>query len=429
MESNRTLTARRKFLGFLLASPILACSGVATRLVEELLEQPLAAQLPRASLPQHEYNLHPGDDVVIRSVKEAITVMDFYAYIHAKFPPESHVRYTGDFYNETIRANIDGFLKYQIRKRFMTGINQIDMSVQFLGKKWESPIYLCPGGGNDGDYPNGHVVLARAAKVTGTLLIRGAPNLDAINVARGEPVWGNLQGPAVFQPGAVKRFADAGCPVFVWTIDNVGGANMPGSVMAQRLHMVDLSKEDDPRCNSCHKVARARIHLSDPMSVIGQIGAYRVDGPRPTWDDIKRVRDMTGKMKLVLKGIVTAEDAALAVQNGIDAIMVSTHGGDEDNGGRGAIESLPEVAKEVDGRIPVLFDSGIRSGVDVFKALALGATAVGVAHAHHWALASFGQEGVETMIAILRRELQATMAQTGSPSIAKIRRDMLATRS
>jgi isopentenyl diphosphate isomerase/L-lactate dehydrogenase-like FMN-dependent dehydrogenase len=135
------------------------------------------------------------------------------------------------------------------------------------------------------------------------------------------------------------------------------------------------------------------------------------------------------KMKLVLKGIVSREDAALAVQHGVDGIIVSTHGGHEDNGGRGAIECLPEVVEEVGGRIPVLFDSGIRSGVDMFKALALGATAVGVGRAHHWGLGAFGQEGVETAVHILRRELQAAMAQTNCPSIKHIKQVALATRS
>jgi 4-hydroxymandelate oxidase len=135
------------------------------------------------------------------------------------------------------------------------------------------------------------------------------------------------------------------------------------------------------------------------------------------------------RMKLVLKGIVTREDAALAIQHGVDAVYVSNHGGHEDASGRGTIECLPEVLAGAAGKIPVIIDSGFRWGADVFKALALGATAVGIGRPHIWGLSSFGQEGVETVIELLRRELQVVLAQTWAASIAKIRRDSLVTRS
>ena len=135
------------------------------------------------------------------------------------------------------------------------------------------------------------------------------------------------------------------------------------------------------------------------------------------------------KMKLILKGIVAREDGELAVKNGVDAIMVSNHGAHEDASGRGTLECLPEVVAGVAGKIPVFIDGGFRSGADIFKALALGATAVGIGRAYAWALASFGTEGVETVIELLRRELQVVMAQTGATSIAKITRASLIARA
>ena len=167
-----------------------------------------------------------------------------------------------------------------------------------------------------------------------------------------------------------------------------------------------------------------RITLSDSMNeVMGALGSLR-GADTATWTDVKRVRAMT-KMKLILKGIVAREDGELAVTNGVDAIMVSNHGAHEDAGGRGTLDCLPEVVAGVGGKIPVFLDSGIRSGTDIFKALALGATAVGIGRAYAWALASFGTEGVATVIELLRRELQVTMAQTGASSIAKINRSLL----
>ena len=164
------------------------------------------------------------------------------------------------------------------------------------------------------------------------------------------------------------------------------------------------------------------------MDVLGAIGALQGEtSVKLNWDDVKRVRDMT-RMKIVLKGIVAGEDASLAVKHGVDGLIVSNHGGHEDASGRGTIECLPEVLSGAAGKIPVLIDSGFRGGADVFKALALGATAVGIGRPHIWGLSAFGQEGVETVVAILRRELQAIMAQTGAASIAQIRHDSLVPR-
>jgi isopentenyl diphosphate isomerase/L-lactate dehydrogenase-like FMN-dependent dehydrogenase len=134
---------------------------------------------------------------------------------------------------------------------------------------------------------------------------------------------------------------------------------------------------------------------------------------------VKRLRDLTS-MKVVLKGVVTREDATLAVEHGMDAVYVSNHGGRSEESGRGALDSLPEVAEAVAGRIPVLVDSGFRRGTDIFKALALGATGVGVGRPYIWGLAAFGREGVETVMTILRRELQMVMRQAGTTTIGAI---------
>ncbi len=110
-------------------------------------------------------------------------------------------------------------------------------------------------------------------------------------------------------------------------------------------------------------------------------------------------------MKLLLKGIVTAEDASLAVEHGVDGIIVSNHGGRAEDSGRSTIESLSEVVDAIDGRVPVIVDSGFRRGTDIFKALALGADAIAIGRPYLWGLGSFGQEGVETVLDLLKREL------------------------
>jgi isopentenyl diphosphate isomerase/L-lactate dehydrogenase-like FMN-dependent dehydrogenase len=146
-----------------------------------------------------------------------------------------------------------------------------------------------------------------------------------------------------------------------------------------------------------------------------------------TWDVIKRLRDTT-TMKLLIKGIVTREDAQLAVEHGADGVIVSNHGGRGEESGRSTIECLPEVVEGVGGKIPVLIDGGIRRGTDIFKALALGASAICIGRPYLWGLAAFGQPGVEAALNILRRELQTIMRQAGTTSIEQITQAYLADR-
>src|SRR5262249_8227442 len=146
------------------------------------------------------------------------------------------------------------------------------------------------------------------------------------------------------------------------------------------------------------------------------------------WDFVKRLREMV-QVKLLLKGIVTKEDAQLAVEHGVDGVMVSNHGGRGEETLRPTIECLPEVVDGVAGKVPVIIDGGVRRGTDIFKALALGATAVSFGRPHSWGLAAFGPPGVEAVLEIYRRELRAIMRQAGTTSVEKITRNYVVTRS
>jgi 4-hydroxymandelate oxidase len=126
------------------------------------------------------------------------------------------------------------------------------------------------------------------------------------------------------------------------------------------------------------------------------------------------------KGKMLVKGVVTGEDAAFAIEHGVDGIIVSNHGGRNEETLRASVDCLPEVSAAVKGRVPILVDGGVRRGTDIFKALALGATAVGIGRPQAWGLAAFGQSGVEAVIDILNRELNAIMRQAGTPTLASI---------
>ena len=146
-----------------------------------------------------------------------------------------------------------------------------------------------------------------------------------------------------------------------------------------------------------------------------------INPPGATWSYVDRLKKLT-KMKLVLKGIDTAEDAKLAREHGVDGVIVSNHGGRAAETGRGTIDILPEVVDAVGAQIPVFVDGGFRRGTDIYKALAIGARAVGIGRPYIYGLSAFGQEGVERVLDILRAELTLTMRQCGTPSISQITR-------
>jgi isopentenyl diphosphate isomerase/L-lactate dehydrogenase-like FMN-dependent dehydrogenase len=149
------------------------------------------------------------------------------------------------------------------------------------------------------------------------------------------------------------------------------------------------------------------------------MNGVQVNSSALTWDFIKRLKDST-KMKVVIKGLESSEDAALAVKYGVDGVIVSNHGGRATETGRGTLESLPGVVAGVRGRIPVLVDGGARRGTDILKALALGATAVGIGRPYIWGLGAFGQQGVERVLDLLNNELRLAMVGVGARALREI---------
>ena len=145
----------------------------------------------------------------------------------------------------------------------------------------------------------------------------------------------------------------------------------------------------------------------------------RVNPPDATWATFDRLKALT-RMKVLLKGIDSAEDAQLAVQHGVDGLVVSNHGGRATETLRGTIDCLPEVVQAVKGRVPVFLDGGVRHGTDIYKALASGARGVGIGRPYIWGLSAFGQEGIERVLEILRAELTMTMKQMGTPTVKEI---------
>ena len=396
MESGAHLNTRRRFLRLLAGSPLLGYLNFPSDWISTALAQ-------------------NGQPELIATAKDAINVFDFEP-VAQKNIPIGHFSYLCGVEDEaTLRANREGFGHYQLRVRRLVDISKIDTSVTLFGKKWETPILLCPVGSQRAFHTQGEVAVARAAKpgrYAQVLSTVASLPIEDVAAAKGEPVWFQLYRDSDWNKtlGMLRRAEAAGSSVVAFTIDGFGGRKMEQQERGRRL--------DTRTCSACH-LGGQQDGQRKPMRTTKPVGPPLIDAGSPTWDYVKRLKDATS-MKLVLKGIVTREDAEQAMEYGADGVWVSNHGGRAENSLRSTIDCVAEVAAGVAGRGPVIADSGFRRGTDIFKALALGATAVGVGRPYIWGLGAFGQEGVEAVLEILRSEFQMVMRQAGTRSLQEI---------
>ena len=392
----RSIRHRREFLRFLAASPLLTYASSKNAFGQQ-------------------------GSAAITSAKEALNVMDFEPLARKALPP-AHWGYlaTGTDNDVTLHANREAFDHYQLRARRLVDVTKADLKIDVFGAAWDMPIYVSAVGSQKAFHPEGELATARAARAKKAMqMLSSTSSTPVEEVAKnlGTPPWYQLYMPVAWDETEklVKRVEAAGCPVLAWTIDLLAGRNTETAMR--------LTRTDTRNCASCHGVAptagaSTSANPGKPMFA-GLSGQMNPSGAN--WSYVDRLKKLTS-MKLVLKGIDTAEDARLAREHGADGIVVSNHGGRATETGRGTIDILPEVVDAVGSQIPVFVDGGFRRGTDVYKALAIGARAVGIGRPYIYGLASFGQEGVERVLDILRAELSLTMRQCGTPTVAQITR-------
>ena len=363
--------------------------------------------------------LHAQQDSPIASPADALNVFDFEEVAHRKVQP-GHWAYmsSGVDGDVTLRANREGYSHLELRPRRLRDATKVDMRVELFGTTYDSPIFLCPTGGEKSFHADGELGIARAAKARGTLQVLStstSTGVEDVNKALGRPVWYQLYAPPSWEAceKILQRVSNAGCQVVVLTVDNTTGRN---SETYMRTRPRDLRQ-----CASCHQGANPGTAVSERRMYDGIDMSAGTQNPAMDWVFLDRLRK-AWKGKLLIKGIDTAEDARLSLEHGLDGILVSNHGGRSTETGRSTIEALPEVVAAVGGRIPVLVDGGVRRGTDVFKALALGAKAVGIGRPMLWGLGAFGEAGVERVLAILQTELKLTMGNCGTQKVADITR-------
>jgi isopentenyl diphosphate isomerase/L-lactate dehydrogenase-like FMN-dependent dehydrogenase len=316
MSSQVTRAAsRRRFLQYLAGSPLFASGALSA----------YGAEAP-SKLPDPMTWAPAGGDL-IDTPKAAINVFDFEPVAHKNVPP-AHFGYMASGLDDevTLRANREGFLKFQLRPHRLNDVSKVDTSIELFGTKYDSPIFVCPTGGNRFFHPDGEVAVAKAARAGNHLQILSTSSnysVEDVTKARGAPVWFQLYASPSWEvaQALIKKADAAGSPVLMVTVDRIAGRNQET--------LFRMRRSDTRECSACHDrssfAARSvRRHNYDGIDLSGITGGG--ESSNLSWDTVKRMRDVT-RMKIMLKGIVTAEDAELAVQNGLDGILVSNHGG------------------------------------------------------------------------------------------------------
>jgi isopentenyl diphosphate isomerase/L-lactate dehydrogenase-like FMN-dependent dehydrogenase len=324
--------------------------------------------------------------------------------------PTWHFIASGADDQRTLDANRAAFDDWQMRVRRLVDVSRIDTSLKLLGQNLSSPILLAPVGAQQTIHADGELATMRAASERGHLMIAStvtSSSIGEIRAAGTSPLWFQLY--ASPDQGLMRHLLaaaeSAGCLAVALTVDSPTRGNRIGERwFAQHPTGVDSARKGPPKMGNFE----------------GYKGPARIGDPALTWAIVDWLRANT-RLPILLKGIVTREDATLAVRARVDGLIVSNHGGRQEESGRGTLECLPEVVAAVDGRMPVLIDGGIRRGTDIFKALALGATAVCVGRPYLFGLGAFGEKGVARVLAILDSELQRSMQFAGTISTAAIK--------
>ncbi len=314
----------------------------------------------------------------------------------------------------TLRRNRRRFDEIQLHPRVLVDASRIDTTLELFGERLDFPILLAPCAYQKLVHPDGEIAAARgaeAARAPFVLSTFATVALEEVASATDTSLWFQLyvHPDHAFTRDLIQRVESVGYRVLCVTVDTP-----------------ILGIRDRERRAGFHLppgIERANLQsLGSSVTKMGHFergGNYTILDPAINWETIAWIRSLT-KLPVVLKGVLSPDDASLAVEHGASGIIVSNHGGRNLDTVPATIEALPRVVEAVDGKLPVLLDGGIRRGTDIVKALAYGAQAVLIARPYLWGLGVSGSQGVEQVVRILRMELEAAMALCGTPEISKI---------
>jgi len=350
---------------------------------------------------------------------------------------------SGSYNQETLRANRADFEKIKLRQRVLVNVDRRDTSTAILGEQAPMPLALGPIGLGGMMHGDGEIHACRAAQAAGipyTLSTMSINSIEDVAGAVDKPFWFQLyvMRDRGFVRELIQRAAAAKCSALMLTADLQvlgqrhadvrNGLTVPPEIKIKNV--IDIATKPAWALSILKSKRKTFGNLSghvkgmENINSLAQWTASQFD-PTLSWKDVEWVKNLWPG-KLILKGILDVDDAKIAVTTGADAISVSNHGGRQLDGAPSAIAALPRVVDAVGSEIEVMFDSGIRTGADIMRALALGARSCIVGRSYIYGLGAGGQAGVARAIEILGKELDVTMALCGVKSIADINRDVLA---
>ena len=352
------------------------------------------------------------------SIDQLNNVMEFEPVARTKMLKTAYDYIVGGVDDEwTLRRNRDGFQRITFRPRMLVDVSKLDLSLDLFGSRIEMPILVAPTAAHQGAHPEGEVATIKGACAAKTIMVvstNASYPIDKIGADATVPFWFHLYaGPdkdATHE--RVERALGAGAKVICWTVDNQYNSHR------ERLLRDRQGTTGSPAEGTSQPGRRRSMTKPRP---------YRLDGQftsELTWPFLQELKAYA-KVPVLVKGILTPEDAKLAIQHGAAGIVVSNHGARYLDGAPSTIEVLPEIVDAVQGRIPVLVDGGFRRGTDVLKALAIGAKAVLIGRPPLWGLGAFGQPGVTRVLEMLQTELALAMGLSGRPNLASIDRTLV----
>ena len=414
---------RRSFLKYLAASPVLT-AGAKSALAATAAEMPARPADPMVWWPQ-------DPNYLVTNPEDALDVFELEAVAHKNVPP-SHFGFVASGADDdgSVRANRQDISKFALRGRRLRDVRQVDTSMTIFNTKYSLPFYLCPVGYESAVHQDGVLGALRASgrhNCGQMLSTYASATVASANQARnGTPVFFQLYNQRNWEitKSIVQRAEREGAKMMAFTIDN-------GS--ARKDTQFERSKRFDSRlCATCHEVPdpkrpkdqRSPIRERPVFSEISdEMLAAKVEGTAQTWELVKRLRDIT-KMELFLKGVMHPDDADMAAKLGY-GVYVSNHGGRNEDTSASTISALPDIVSIVKKRVPIFIDGGFRRGMDIAKALCLGATMVGFGRPWMWGLGAFGEAGVDRVIQIMKAELIAAMQQLGAQSVKDLNQSLV----
>lgn len=357
-------------------------------------------------------------------VSDCLNVFEYEARAKTSLAEMAYDYYAGGSWDEvTLRENCSDFSKLAIMPHMLVDLTELDMTTELFGDKVSMPIIIAPTAFHGLATSEGEVATARAANRSGTIMTLSTLancSIEEVQAASPSPKWFQLY---VYKDrevtrDLVQRAEASGYKALVLTVDSPILGRREKDVR-NRFKLPDNFRLGHFEGSGIFSNLPADVADSGLAAYIGSLYDTSL-----SWKHVQWLSEVT-KLPILLKGILRADDAALGVQNGAAGIIVSNHGGRQLDSAPSTISVLSEVVEAVGGRVPVLLDSGIRRGTDVFKAIGLGAKAVLTGRPILWGLATGGEQGAHDVLEMLRAEFQLTMQLSGCPTLNHITPDMV----